>query len=61
MSTARFRGPVRALTSYWYYKDIDLDGITTMLTEDGQPPTLVAGVLAGRLGAPVEADLPGGE
>jgi hypothetical protein len=37
-----FRGPVRALTSYWYYRDIDLNGIVSMLTEDGVPPTLVA-------------------
>jgi hypothetical protein len=39
---AEFRGPVRALTSFWYYRDIDMAGIVSMLTEDGVPPTLVA-------------------
>lgn len=37
-----FRGPVRALMSYWYYKDLDLNEFVTMLTEGDQPPTLVA-------------------
>lgn len=40
--TTEFRGPVRALTSFWFFRQYDMDDVVEQLTEDGNRPTLIA-------------------